>query len=97
MEIEFTDRRLERRYEDPFEAQRAWGEVVARKFVQRINQLRAAQHQRELYALRSLRLHQLTGDRSGRWAMTIHGSWRLEISFAGDTATIEEVSNHYDD
>lgn len=97
MEIEFADRQLERRYEVPAEAQRAWGDVVARKFVQRVNQLRAARHQREVYALRALRLHQLTGDRSGRWAMTLHGSWRLEITFAAETAIIEGVSNHYDD
>jgi len=97
MEIEFRDRRLEACYGHPESGVRAWGDVVARKFVQRVNQIAAAQDQRELYALRSLRLHQLTGDRAGRWAMVVHGSWRLELTFAGNTAVIEEVTNHYGD
>ena len=81
MEIEFADRQLERRYEDPAEAQRAWGDVVARKFVQRVNQLRAARHQREAYASPALRTPEMTGDRSGRWAMGDDAPWIVE---AGD-------------
>lgn len=97
MDVSFRDRQLLRRYEDELEANRAWGHVVARKFVQRINQLAAVRDPRELYALRSLRLHQLTGDRAGRWSIVLHGPWRLEVTIGGNEIMVEEVSNHYGD
>ncbi|MBA4182052.1 MAG: hypothetical protein C0506_15790 [Anaerolinea sp.] len=97
LDVLFRDRQLLHRFEDELDANRAWGHGVARKFVQRNNQLAAARDRRELYALRSLRIHQLTGDRAGRWAIVLHGPWRLEVTFSDNEVMVEEVSNHYGD
>ena len=52
---------------------------------------------RKLFDIASLRLHPLTGDRQGQYALTLTGRWRLILTVAGDTAIIEEVSSHYGD
>lgn len=51
---------------------------------------------RDLFAFASLRLHPLTGERQGQYAMTLVGRWRLIVSLEGSIVVIEEVSNHYD-
>ena len=40
-------------------------------------------------------LHKLTGNRSGFWAVTINGPWRLVFRFeAGDAHEVEIVDYH---
>jgi proteic killer suppression protein len=40
-------------------------------------------------------LHELTGGRSGSWAMTINGPWRLVFRFKdGDAFDVEIVDYH---
>jgi len=51
----------------------------------------------KLFDLASLRLHPLTADREGFYGLTLTGRWRLILTVEGDTAIIEEVTNHYDD
>ena len=54
----------------------------------------------DLYAIRALRLHPLTGRRKGQLAMTLTGRWRLIVTVGSDAMTVvrvEEVSKHYDD
>jgi proteic killer suppression protein len=84
-------------FEDFAEGIREWGEIVAHRYIRRVNQITAASGRPELRAIRSLRLHPLKGGRSGQWSMVLHGRWRLIVTFAEDTVTVEEVSNHYDD
>lgn len=46
-----------------------------------------------LRALRAVKLHALTGDRKGRWAMTVNERWRITFRFADGDAhdvTIED-------
>ena len=45
--------------------------------------LDAATSLRDLSPLRSVGLHKLTGDRKGRWAMTVNGPWRILLSVQG--------------
>jgi len=97
MEVEFANRRLQERFERYLEAARAWGEPVARKYVQRVREVQAASSVAELQALRSLRLHPLKGGRTGEWSIDLHGRWRMIVKFEGQEVRIEEVSNHYDD
>ena len=33
------------------------------------------------------RLHQLKGQRTGQWAVSLSGNWRLVFEFEGDDAT----------
>lgn len=43
--------------------------------------------------LPGLRLHELTGKRSGTWAVTVSGNWRVTFIFKGEDA---EVVNYED-
>jgi plasmid maintenance system killer protein len=51
----------------------------------------------KLFDMASLRLHPLTGDRQGFYALTLSGRWRLILTVEGDAVIIEEVTNHYGD
>lgn len=44
-------------------------------------------------ALPGLRLHELTGDRKGVWAVNVSGNWRLTFRFVGNDA---EAVNYED-
>ena len=49
----------------------------------------------ELSPLKSLGLHKLKGDRSGFWAMTVNGPWRICFRLAdGDAWDVEIVDYH---
>lgn len=97
MRLSFADLRLARAYADPTVAVRLWGDIVARRYVQRVEVITSATDTADLGALAALRLHPLKGRRTGQWAMVLHGRWRLILTIEGQRATILEVSNHYDD
>jgi len=95
--VRFGDRQLQRRYESHRLAERAWGAIVARRYVMRIDAIRAASNTGDLYANPSLRFHGLTGDRHGQFAVSITGQKRLILTFEDDNATaviVEVVDYH---
>lgn len=51
----------------------------------------------DLYQSAPLRFHALHGPKEGRYALTLHDRWRMEVTLDGDTLRVEEVSNHYGD
>ena len=56
--------------------------------------LDAAANLRDL-DLPQLRLHPLTGDRKGQWAMTVRANWRIVFRFAnGEPADVDLVDYH---
>jgi proteic killer suppression protein len=90
---------------------RSWKNATTRRFAEsgkgkwsgldqdrarlRLSQLDAAKTLDDLGHLRSVGLHKLSGDRSGQWAMTINGPWRLVFRFqAGDAHDVEIVDYH---
>jgi toxin HigB-1 len=98
--ITFRTRKLQRHYEHAAEAVRAYGDRVARKYVERINIIKSARDIHELQQIAVLRCHPLVGDRDGQWAMWLTGFYRLIFTLEGEDleiAMIEEVSKHYDD
>ncbi len=100
MEIRFKTKKLQKQYETIKEAEKAYGTQVARKFIMRVNILKATKSFEELYKIPSLKFHSLKGNRKGEYAIKLTSSWRLIIINDGETfdiAKIEEVSNHYDD
>lgn len=100
MLIDFRTKKLRKQYEDHREAEKAYGKVVARKYIQRVEILKAARDIQELQSIRPLRLHPLQADRAGTWAIDLTGFYRLIVTFYGDAlkiVRIEEVSKHYDD
>ena len=100
MEISFRTKKLQKQYEKSVEAEKAYGQQVARRFISRINTLKKAIDFNELYTLSGWNFHPLKGNRKGEFAITLTGFWRLIITNDGDTfdiAKIEEVSDHYGD
>jgi proteic killer suppression protein len=95
--VAYRTRKLERWYTGSKEAQRALGPIVARRYVIRINIIRAAKNLEELRGLPGLRFHELKGDRTGRYSITLDGFYRLIVTIEGESVTVEEVSKHYGD
>jgi proteic killer suppression protein len=57
--------------------------------------LNVAKSLQDLSPLKSVGLHKLKGDRSGQWAMTANGRWRICFVFAnGDAHDVEIVDYH---
>lgn len=97
MEVEFRSRRLRERYEQSTEAVRAWGPDVGRRYVLRVNALRAAERMQDLFNLRALDMHPLTGDRAGQFAIRLTGRMRLILTSDGERrVTVEEVVDYHD-
>lgn len=72
-----------------------WRGMDAEIAKERLQALHAAKSLQSLGQLRSLGLHKLTGSRSGSWAMTINGPWRLVFRFKdGDAHDVEIVDYH---
>jgi proteic killer suppression protein len=100
MQIRFKTNSLERQYTDYKEACKEHGDQIARKYIERINIIRAAKDINVLMRIRTLRCHPLRGDREGEWAIKLSGFYRLIFTLEGENlqiAKIEEVSKHYDD
>ena len=100
MQIEFRTKKLEKQYVQHKLAVKAYGNEVARKYIQRINIIKHAKDFDELSGLPGLRCHPLRGDRKGQYAINLTGFYRLIFTLVGESleiVQIEEVSKHYDD
>jgi toxin HigB-1 len=90
---------LQRMAEDASYAPRRWGADVVKAYRKKIQVLRSATDERDLYALRSLRLEQLNGDRAGTSSIRLNKQFRLIIKFRTDNdgrvvLVIEMVDHH---
>ncbi len=100
VKIQFRTHKLKKQYQDFILAQKAYGEQVARKYIQRIIVIKSAQNIDVLKKLPGLKCHALKGDRLGQWALKLTGYYRLIFTLHGEyleIAQIEEVSKHYED
>ncbi len=41
------------------------------------------------------RLHPLTGDRKGQWAVSVSGNWRLIFTFEGENASDVDLEDYH--
>lgn len=100
MEVRFRTRKLEREYLESKRALRAYGEAVARRYVERVNVIKHVVDIEQLEMLPGLDCHALKGDRAGQWAVKLTGRVRLIFTLHGEDlelVRIEEVSKHYGD
>ena len=100
MIVNFKTKKLEKCYCQSSQAQREFGDHIAKKYIQRVNLIKAASDLAEVMSLPGLRCHPLKGDRHGQYAVNLTGFYRLIFMVEGDhldIAQIEEVSKHYDD
>lgn len=99
MQITFKINKLKKQYEKFEEAEKAYGEQVARKYIQRLNIIDTAKNIDELKSILTLRCHELSGKRKGEWSIRLTGNMRLIFTLHCESlqiARIEEVSKHYD-
>ena len=98
MDIRFATNRLAAASVSFSEATRLFGVPVGRKYIQRLAVMRAADKFTQLYGHRALRLHPLHGDRSGQYAMTLTGNYRLVVErVSEDAIRILEVEDYHGD
>jgi proteic killer suppression protein len=98
--INFKTKKLEKCYCQSSLAKREFGDQIAKKYIQRVNLIKAAKNLDEVMSLPGLRCHPLKGNRQGQYAVKLTGFYRLIFTVNGDRldiALIEEVSKHYDD
>ncbi len=100
MIVEFKTRKLEKCYVKHKQAVKEFGDQIGKRYIQRIDIIKATIDINELMELPALRCHPLTGDRKGQYAMNLNGFNRLIFTLEENSLTvvrIEEVSKHYDD
>lgn len=100
MQVQFRTKKLRECYEESKRAFQEWGDKVTRRYVERVNILKAAKSRDDLYKIAPLRFHALKGKKEGQYALTLIDRWRLVITFVDEAKTIvriEEVSKHYGD
>lgn len=100
MIVNFKTKKLEKCYCLSSEAKKSFGDQIAKKYIQRVNLIKAARNLDEVMSLPGLRCHSLKGNRQGQHAVRLTGFYRLIFTVDGDRldiALIEEVSKHYDD
>ena len=99
MDVRFATDELRRAAEDRKVRTRLLGDMLAKAYNKRVQQLQAAPDQKALGELRALRLHALQGAMRGKHAIDLAAQWRLILTFSGEgrnIVTVEDVSNHYD-
>jgi proteic killer suppression protein len=84
MRIEYGDDDLRRLAEDPAYRPRQWGRDVIVAYRKKVQILDAARDERDLLAMRSLRLERLAGDRDGKCSIRLNGQFRLILTFYTD-------------
>jgi len=59
--------------------------AIVKAYRNRLNFIRQAQDERDLYAWRSLRFEKLQGDRNHQYSMRLNDQWRLIVEFEGQS------------
>ncbi len=100
MKVSFRTRKLQRAYQESDRAIRAYGREAGRRYILRINIIKAARSVEDLKIQRPLRCHELQGKRSGQWAINLTDRYRLIFTISDlefDVVRVEEVTKHYGD
>ena len=97
--IRFEDKILKRLAEDSTFQPKRWSPELVRAFRRKIQVLANVSDERDLRALKSLRLEQLRGDRVGTTSIRLNRQFRLVIRFETDedrriVVVIEMVDYH---
>ena len=79
MELDFSSNHLMDASLNISEASRLFGAPIGRKYIQRLAILRAVEKFSQLYGFQALRLHPLKGNRTGQYAITLTGNYRLIV------------------
>lgn len=70
MQVQFRTKKLRECYEESKRAVQEWGDKVARRYVERVNILKAARSKDDFYKIAPLRFHSLKGKKQEQYALT---------------------------
>lgn len=101
MIVDYANKKLERLYTHG-DGAKGYPEPVVNAYLSRIRTLESATDERDIRALKALRLEALKGKRyRGKHSIRLNDQWRLIIELSGHgestRATIVELTNHYGD
>ncbi len=85
MQVEFQDDDLDRRETDVSFTNRLPPEIV-RAYRRRMQSIRAAGDERDLYVFASWRFKKLAGDRSHQRSIRLNDQWRMIVEIKEETA-----------
>jgi proteic killer suppression protein len=99
MQVEFRTKTLKKQYEKESQAIRVYGQMIGRRYIQRINIIKSAADIEQLQTLPVIRCHPLKENRKGDWAIKLADRARLIFTLHGEKleiVRIEEVDKqHY--
>lgn len=81
MQLEFEDDNLERLAYDPEAHTARWSPDVTKSFRRVLFLIENAKDDRDIRALKGLRLEKLKGKRTGTWSVRINSQYRLILRF----------------
>ncbi len=90
MYIEFKTNKLRKQCESFAALSKAYGEVIARQVVKRLNTLKAADCIEDLDPLPPTRCHPLKGNRKGQYAMNVGQPYRLIFEPLAETRIVRD-------
>jgi proteic killer suppression protein len=79
MKINFTSKKLKKKFETKKELEKAYGTRQTRKIIQRVNELYAAESLQDIKHIPSSRLHRLSGNYKNYFAIDLVHPYRLII------------------
>jgi proteic killer suppression protein len=98
VEIDFSSNRLNNAGSSLSEASRIYGVSIGRKYIQRLNILRAVEKFSQLFGFQALRLHPLKGNRAGQYSIILTGNYRMIVEkIKEDKVRIVDVEDYHGD
>ena len=98
MLVEYRDEVLRRLAEEQGFAPKGWSRDVIKSYRKKVQLIIGAKDERDLYALRGLRLERLSGNRAGQCSLRLNDQYRLILTFrtAGDrVAVLLEIVDYH--
>ena len=97
MQVKFRTNELREAFVRHHRGVRLWGEQVARRYIQRVKILEAANSVDDLFKIPPLKFHPLTEEGKGKYSVVLVGRSRMIATFedlAMTIAWVEEVNTH---
>ena len=91
MQIKYKTRKLEKVCENAYEAEKKYGENMAAKIQQRIDEISAADTVEEMMQFRIGRCHHLEGQRKQQYAVDLVHPYRLVFEKIGNEVQIANI------
>ena len=99
MRVEFSDKKLQRLFEDVDFVPARMDQVVIRAFRKKVGLLMQAETEIDILNLKSLRYKKLKGDREGQKSIRLNDQWRLillvDSDGSGNYFIVVEIVDHH--